>query len=216
MLRALTAGLLGLATAAAAQDAETLRAPNGDILAPGVSVRVYELDRNLARIPTLVEGQTPNVSFVTPSFNLEGDDFGIEDRFFTAVDGFLKIDEPGTYRIALSSDDGGRLYMQGKALVDVDGLHAEEWGDGEIELGAGLHPFLALHFDQSGQAALRLFWWPPGADDYELVPEEHLFAPANQVRSPRRAPRRFTTPPRAWRRTLAMAGPLKASTPRSR
>jgi hypothetical protein len=46
-----------------------------------------------------------------------------EDFFNFRFDGFLYITNPGTYQFRTSSDDGSRLTLDGKVLVDNDGIH---------------------------------------------------------------------------------------------
>jgi cytochrome c len=170
-----------LASAATAQQT-TLRAPDGTSLTQGVSVRVYAIDQPLNRIPILIEGQTPNASFIHPDFDLVNDDFTLEDEYFTTLEGYLLIETPGEYELRLISDDGSRLYMKGKAIIDNDGLHGPEPADGRISLPAGLHAYQALHFENGGGSVVRLHWRPPGETDFTPVPADHLYAPADEVR----------------------------------
>lgn len=177
----------------AASDADLLKAPDGTVLAPGVSVRVYDVGENMANLPVLVEGQTPNVSFVRRTLALDND-FGLDDRFLTAVDAFLKIDEAGKYTLRLVSDDGSKLYLGDKLLIDRDGLHSEGGKDANVDLTPGLHEFRVWHFDNTHDAVLRLEWKPPGAADFTVVPASNLYAPADEVRVTSPGPKKVQDP----------------------
>ena len=76
----------------------------------------------------------------------KGGNYGI--RF----ESFIAIDQAGKYRFHLRSDDGSKLYIDGKLLVDVDGIHPPQSGSGEIELQAGSHQ-VRVDFIQGGGGA---------------------------------------------------------------
>ncbi len=151
----------------------------------GVSVRVYAADRSLSALPVLVPGQTPNVSFVAPVLDLDGQagrGFGLDDEFVTVVDGFIEVTTAGEHGFRLTSDDGSELWIAGTRVIDHGGLHGPEAKDGTLELAAGVHPFQVRHFENGGGERLALAWLPPGADDFELIPTEALSCRAGQVR----------------------------------
>ncbi|MGC4030187.1 MAG: DUF1080 domain-containing protein [Tepidisphaeraceae bacterium] len=134
-------------------------------------------------MPTLVEGQTPNVSVKLDTINLKNDDFGLKDQFISELSGFITPPRPGAYAFRLFSDDGSVLTIDGRTVVDNDGLHsAEEPKEGRLELAAGEHPFLLRHFDQSVDAELKLLWKPPGEKDFVPVPASAFTCPAGEVR----------------------------------
>ena len=151
----------------------------------GVSVRVYSIGQSMAQIPQLVAGQTPNVSRILPRLDLHGTrgDFGaLEDEFVTHVDGFLEVPADGKYAFQLISDDGSKLYLNDKLVVDHDGLHGPTEMDGEVELTAGRHKLFVEHFENGGGDQLTLRWKPPGASSFALVPMANLRAPKGEVR----------------------------------
>src|SRR5260370_24739031 len=49
-------------------------------------------------------------------------------------EGFFKAERDGTYRFALSSDDGSKLSVDGKPVVDNDGEHATKAATGTVKL----------------------------------------------------------------------------------
>lgn len=87
--------------------------------------------------------------------------------------GFLKVPEGELYRFRLTSDDGSKLWIGGRLVVDNDGPHGSEAKDGAIALGAGLHPIELIWFNITGGAALSLQWARPGAA-FEKVPTSAL------------------------------------------
>ena len=77
--------------------------------------------------------------------------------------GNLRVPFDGIYEFALSSDDGSRLVIGGKVVVDNDGLHGAETKVGRISLARGNHPIVVDWFNKTGGAALTLTWGPIGS-----------------------------------------------------
>lgn len=74
---------------------------------------------------------------------------GITERFeWFAIDynGRFWIEKPGRYLFALTSDDGSKLYIDGKLVVDNDGLHAPRTVVDSVTLGEGLHLIRVSYF----------------------------------------------------------------------
>jgi alpha-L-fucosidase len=87
--------------------------------------------------------------------------------------GFLDAPESELYRFALSSDDGSKLWIDGKLVVDNDGLHGPVEKHGAIALAKGLHGIEVVWFNQTGGAELKLRWALPGKP-FETVPATAL------------------------------------------
>ncbi len=151
----------------------------------GVSVRIYYIGEGISRLPKLVKGQTPNVSHVLPVLDLrtERGDFGTaEDEFLTHVDGWIEIEQPGIYGFRLVSDDGSRLFLDDKLVVDHDGLHGSTEMDAQVTLTKGRHKLFVEHFENGGGEQLTLSWRPPGSTAWSVVPNSALRAPTGEVR----------------------------------
>lgn len=138
----------------------------------GVTMRVFDVGIALGQICELREGQTPNVDVLRETINwMTPDDFGgYSHNYLVQTVAFLDVDEAGEYGFRLASDDGSRLSINGEVVVDHDGLHGSEVMDGTVELSAGRHELEVDFFQAGGGATLALLWQPPGADDFEVVP----------------------------------------------
>ena len=68
----------------------------------------------------------------------------------------------GVYQFYLGSDDGTRLFLDGKPVIDNDGRHGYRERQGRMNLAAGRHLFRLDYFNHSGAALLRLDWSGPG------------------------------------------------------
>ena len=150
----------------------------GDLVdrgAPGVLLRIYDIGVNVHALPDLAPGELPNDARIIRTLDLDGGrgDFGeFAERFVTEVTGFLNVTQAGTYTFRLISDDGSRLWIDGRVVVDHDGPHGPSPKDGEFELRAGQHPFRVLHFEAGGGERLALLWRTPdaAADEFVIIP----------------------------------------------
>jgi hypothetical protein len=151
---------------------------------PGVTLRVFDTQVPLSRLCTLKPGQTPNHDKLMPTVDWSTtDDFGgFADNFSAQASGYLVVPEDGTYTFRLTSDDGSRLTIDDRAVIDHDGLHGAEPKDGSAELTAGSHPFRVDYFERTGGQQLTLAWKPPGAADFATVPQSALTTDAGVVR----------------------------------
>lgn len=155
---------------------------------PGVTVRVYQIAESVDRIPGIAPDQTPNVDVLAPVVDLGPDGFGgVTAPFVTLVIGELVVERAGPVVFRLTSDDGSRLTVGGRLLIDHDGRHgATAMESAPVELEAGAHPLLIEHFDAGGSRSLRLEWKHSGRKGFEIIPERILRSEpdATRVTSP--------------------------------
>lgn len=71
-------------------------------------------------------------------------------------EGLLRIDRDGDYRFYLSSDDGSKLWVDGKLAVSNDGVHAMQTKSGTVQLTKGLHQLQVGVFNLGGPAELSV------------------------------------------------------------
>ncbi|MFD2793072.1 family 16 glycoside hydrolase [Promicromonospora vindobonensis] len=150
---------------------------------PGVTLRTYDLARDLSELCTLRSGQTPNVDQLKPTIDYtEEADFGMSERFIAHALANLSVPSAGNYEFRLTSDDGSRLSIDDTVVVDHDGLHGESSKEGTIALDAGFHDLRVEYFDNTNDNILRLEWRPPGAAEFAVVPSSALSTEADVVR----------------------------------
>lgn len=150
---------------------------------PGVTLRVFDIQSPLSKLCDLKPAQTPNVDKLIPTVDWSSTEgFGFNDNFVSQVIGNINVPDDGAYTFRLISDDGSRLFIGDKKVIDHDGLHGAEPKDGEITLTPGYHPLRIDHFDRSNDQQVTLQWKPPGADAFTLVPNSVLSTDADVVR----------------------------------
>ncbi|MDP3057516.1 MAG: PxKF domain-containing protein [bacterium] len=90
--------------------------------------------------------------------------------------GYIKIDEPGTYRFRLTSDDGSWLYIDGAMLINNGGDHSPRGLEQDLELEKGYHSILVKYFESyGGEAVLKLEWKAPGKSAFVPIPLDALY-----------------------------------------
>ena len=96
----------------------------------------------------------------------------VNDRFAASFRGRLYVPQPGTWTFFLASDDGSQLFLDGKLVVDHDGLHGTTERSGTVPgLSGGLHDVEVRMFENLGSASLMFSWSGPGTP-YEPVPAD--------------------------------------------
>jgi hypothetical protein len=88
------------------------------------------------------------------------------------MNGFIHFPDPGTYRFKARSNDGIRLYIDGKMLFEDPKVHSDRFSPvGEITVeSAGKRPVRILYFQRKGTATLEMYWMTPGKKDFVIVP----------------------------------------------
>jgi mono/diheme cytochrome c family protein len=76
------------------------------------------------------------------------------DGFAVRLDGFVNVPRDGEYQFHLTSDDGSRMWIDGKLVVDNDGIHSPLHRQGRVRLTAGLHPIRVGFIQGNGGAEL--------------------------------------------------------------
>jgi parallel beta-helix repeat protein len=79
-----------------------------------------------------------------------------DDKFATFAETEFDM-EPGEYAIELTSDDGARLYLDGKLLIERWNIHEPATDEVRVRLG-GHHKLEIEHFDANGFATLDFKW----------------------------------------------------------
>ena len=90
------------------------------------------------------------------------------ENFGLVLHGYIAVRATGVYTFFVSSDDGSRLFVSGRQVVDNDGLHGDREREGMIPLEAGTHP-IAVHFFQAGGGrALKVSWASESMEKTEI------------------------------------------------
>lgn len=150
-----------------------------DTLQPGLVGRYYQTEGSLGDFPTLPAGKKPDVERVDKQINFASTleafpGTKLLDNFYATWTGVLRIPKDGAYTFYLDSDDGSRLFIDGKQIVDNGGSHAMEEVSGKADLKAGDHEIKVEFFDEEEDAGCILSW-ETASKAKEVVPAAVLF-----------------------------------------
>lgn len=79
------------------------------------------------------------------------------DHFAIWFKSSLALPGSGTYTFYTQSDDGSKILIDGKVLVDHDGSHSSSSKSNHIELEEGLHSIEVLYFDDISGEELEIY-----------------------------------------------------------
>jgi hypothetical protein len=166
MLRKVAAWLLvsTLAPLCTAQDKSLARFGSTVVIPSGLRGLIYDLPPGQDSLPDF-STLRPVGAIYTTRLNVPAQDFsvgfpGVTNRFeWFAIDysGRFWIEKPGRFQFRLTSDDGSKLYIDNKVLLDVDGIHPPATANQRIKLGCGLHHIRVSYYQGPRyQVALQL------------------------------------------------------------
>jgi mono/diheme cytochrome c family protein len=91
------------------------------------------------------------------------------DRFALRFEGTIKLDAEGDYLFLIGSDDGSRLLIDDKVVINSDGVHSFEQKRKKLKMTAGLHAVTVEYFEHSGEEVLQVDFEGPGATQQPLA-----------------------------------------------
>jgi hypothetical protein len=143
----------------------------------GLVASFYEA-KDLKKLPVFSELNNA-VTWTSPEFNIDTDKVnGLlkndNKGFALQFDGFIQIDKAGKYTFSTQSDDGSRLFIDDKKVVDNDGNHGVEEAAGSTTLTEGKHKIRVEYYNNDGGFWLDAFYKGPGLTK-QLIPADKLF-----------------------------------------
>ncbi len=146
------------------------------VIPGGLTGKIYHIPSGSAKLPNF-DKLEPLGTIYTRGLYIPPRDFtdgfpGITDRIeWFAIDftGRFYIANPGKYFFTLCSDDGSKLYFDGKLAIDNDGAHATVCEENSIALSGGIHT-IRLSYFQGPRYHLSLMLGVEGPGDKNLRP----------------------------------------------
>jgi len=138
---------------------------------------IYYLSEATAEMPADIEKMKAQGLVYTDKLDIPTREFtegfpGVTDRFewFGLIYmGTFEIAKRGVYKWKLESDDGSRLWIDGREIINNDGVHGMNAMEMEQELDQGRHAIKVWYFQgPATELGLRLLITVPG-DDAEKI-----------------------------------------------
>jgi RHS repeat-associated protein len=131
--------------------------------------------QKLSRIDATVNFEWPDAGQSSPDPQLGGDTFSVRWT------GQVKPLHSESYRFSVVSDEGVRLWVDGKLLVDHWVSHEAAEDSGLVTLQAGKKYEIKIEFREgSGDAAARL-QWESNSQAKQVIPQSQLYPPAKAL-----------------------------------
>lgn len=134
----------------------------------GVQVDFYDPNPSNVAIETL-DALTPKASGVVPEIVMNVAPKTTDDAFALRFTGLVSVPTTGSYTFFVASDDGSRIYINDKLLVDNDGLHGMVEKSAKVDLGAGMHKIVVTYFDNGGGDGLEVSWAGPNMSKRKIA-----------------------------------------------
>jgi len=97
-----------------------------------------------------------------------------DDFFGFRFTGYIKVPRHGVYTFFVRSDDGLRLWLGDKLVIDDYGFHPAREVRGSIALAPGIYPIKADYFEWDIEERLTVYYQGPGIEK-QIIPAEVLF-----------------------------------------
>jgi len=135
----------------------------------------FKLYRNFskAELPDFTKFGRADAQGYVSAFNL--DELPIEegeDHFAVIFNSNLVVGADGKYKLELSSDDGAKLYIDGKCVINNDGSHSRMTKYATVELAKGDHLMRVEYFDDTAGQSLEVCWAPADKTPRPIFPQE--------------------------------------------
>ncbi|MCF2517584.1 PA14 domain-containing protein [Dyadobacter sp. CY351] len=138
---------------------------------PGIAVNVYQFSSGIGAVPEINDEMLPVKSGSINALHLDEQDFGdLKDNFAIFASGYINIKKTTNIVFRLVCDDGGKLFIDGKMVIDNGVNHPLQPTDGEIILKPGKHPFKVEYYQGAFGKGLSLQWRPYGTKEFVVVP----------------------------------------------
>ena len=101
-------------------------------------------------------------------------DSGLHRSVALQMNGMIRFPEPGQYGLMAFANDGIRVYIDNKRIVNDPYWHGGQFSTkNKVDITTpGWYQFKLKYFQRKGTAALRLFWKKPGDGDFSIIPAE--------------------------------------------
>lgn len=101
-----------------------------------------------------------------------------QEKFGLVLKGSIEIRKNALYTFHLNSNDGSKLYIDGKLVINNDGMHGAVEKEGNIKLSEGKHSIQICYFQVGGGFHLKVYISSPDIEKTS-IPASMLFISNN-------------------------------------
>ncbi len=118
---------------------------------------------------------TPAIERIDPFILFNWTVDPLPQKFSVKWTGKIKIDKSGKYIFKTYSNDFSDLYINGKKILENQGLKTGGWATGVINLDVGYHNIQVRYYESINFSKVELWWQKPGDNEISVVPYNVLF-----------------------------------------
>lgn len=155
---------------------------------PGIALNFYKFIEPIKGFPEINDEMLPLASGVVNALHGNENEIGQGDNFAIHASGFINLEKTTNVVFRLVSDDGSRLFIDSKPVIDHGGFHAMIAKDGEMNLKAGKHPFRVEYYQGTGGKGLSLQWRPHGTKEFTVIPPKVFTFQGSQIKKSQDTP----------------------------
>ena len=149
--------------------------PAADEMKPGLLAEFFSIGKAMEDFPTVAAERKPDHRRLDARINFEQtsesfDGTTMADHFYVRWTGRIKIPRDAKYTFFTESDDGSRLWIDGKVVVDNGGVHPMEEKSGEVDLKTGEHDIKIELFENDGVVGCKVSW-ESSSTTKEIIPD---------------------------------------------
>lgn len=135
----------------------------------------YYYGKNLEKLPNFDSLSQVGKTFTTYEITSEGLTFpnGV-DQLAMVFTTYFDVETPGEYTFFIASDDGSKLFVNNKEVVDHDGNHGVSEEQGSVELKKGRHKIEVQWYNSGGGYGLYTFFKGPNIPK-QILSSDRLF-----------------------------------------
>jgi hypothetical protein len=133
-----------------------------DIKPGGLRYSYYE--GKWERMPDFTKLKAIMTGIADSSFSLEK--LPARSDFGCVFEGYIKIDTEGYYGFAICSSDGSKFFINGREIINNDGMHGSDWYKSYcVPLQKGFYPVRYEYFQSEGNRYLNILYISPNTHD---------------------------------------------------
>ena len=127
---------------------------------PGLNVSIY---RGISRLQEDFKMRKPDGRGHSPSVAVDDIKKREKENFAAVFTGYLEFPQSGLHRLWLGADDGARLFLNGRLVIDNGLSHPYQELSRSVRVPKGLVPVRIEYFESRGDARLTLKISPEGS-----------------------------------------------------
>lgn len=147
-----------------------------DTVGRGLRYQIFEVD-GMTKLPDFT-GLRPTARGT--SFEISSNNLALTRQQYVAavLEGYIDIPGDGQYTFSLASDDGSKMYIDQKPVIDNDGDHGVITVSNTVSLTKGRHPVRVEWFNGGGGYWLAAYIEGPGLPR-QIIPATMLYRDSN-------------------------------------